>query len=63
MSKIRINISLDADTAERLKQYAWENHSSVSKAVSDLVWAAKIKNELFRGQQARIYSGQQVKSN
>ena len=48
--KKRINISMDFDTEERLRQYAWETHSSVSKAVSDLVWAAKVKNESIRGQ-------------
>ena len=51
MSKIRMNISVDEDTAERLRQYAWEHHSSVSKAISDLIWSAKVKNEQIRGQQ------------
>ena len=51
MAKIRMNISVDEDTAERLRQYAWEHHSSVSKAISDLVWSAKVKNEQIRGQQ------------
>ena len=50
MAKTRINISVDEDTAERLHQYAWEHHSSVSKAISDLIWSAKVKNEQIRGQ-------------
>lgn len=50
MSKTRINLSIDADTLERLRQYAWENHATVSKAVTDLVWAAKVKNVQVRGQ-------------
>lgn len=50
MSKTRINLSIDADTLERLRQYAWENHSTVSKSVTDLVWAAKVKNTQVRGQ-------------
>lgn len=50
MSKVRINLSIDADTLERLRQYAWENHSTVSKAVTDLVWDAKVKNVQIRGQ-------------
>lgn len=50
MAKTRINISVDEDTAERLRQYAWELHSSVSKAISDLIWSAKVKNEQIRGQ-------------
>lgn len=50
MAKSRINLSLDEDTKERLKTYAWEHHASVSKAVTDLVWAAKVKNTQIRGQ-------------
>lgn len=50
MAKTRINISVDEDTAERLRQYAWEQHSSVSKAVTDLIWSAKVKNGQIRGQ-------------
>lgn len=50
VAKSRVNLSLDPDTKERLKVYAWENHASVSKAVTDLVWAAKVKNSQIRGQ-------------
>ena len=50
MAKSRINLSLDPDTKERLRMYAWEQHASVSKAVTDLVWAAKVKNTQIRGQ-------------
>ena len=50
MAEIRINISVDEDTAERLRQYAWEQHSSVSKAITDLIWSAKVKNGQIRGQ-------------
>lgn len=50
MEKVRINLSVDTDTLERLKQYAWENHSTMSKAVTDLVWNAKVKNTQIRGQ-------------
>lgn len=50
MAKQRINLSLDADTVERLKQYAWENHSTVSKAVTDLIWKARVSNSQIRGQ-------------
>ena len=50
MAKSRINLSLDPDTKDRLKMYAWENHASISKAVTDLIWAAKVKNSQIRGQ-------------
>lgn len=51
MAKVRINISLDEDTAERLKQYAFENHKNVSQTITDWVWAAKVKGEQIKGQQ------------
>ena len=48
--KQRVNISLSEDTAERLRQYAWENHKNVSQAITDWVWSVKVKNEQLRGQ-------------
>ena len=50
MQKARIFITLDQDTKERLEMYAWENHSTVSKAVTDLIWNAKVRNSQIRGQ-------------
>ena len=50
MQKARICITLDQDTKERLEMYAWENHSTVSKAVTDLIWGAKVRNSQIRGQ-------------
>lgn len=50
MAKTKVNLSLDADTAERLKQYAWENHKTVSQAVTDLIWAQKVQYAQIRGQ-------------
>ena len=50
MAKTKVLLSLDPDTAERLKQYAWENHKSVSQAVTDWIWSAKVKNSQMRGQ-------------
>jgi len=48
--KQRMNISVTEDTAERLKQYAWEHHTTVSQAITDWIWSAKVKNEQVRGQ-------------
>lgn len=48
--KRRINISVSGDTEERLKQYAWEHHKTVSQAITDWIWAEKVKNEQIRGQ-------------
>lgn len=38
MAKTRINVSLDSKTVERLKEYAWENKTSVSGAIEDWIW-------------------------
>ena len=47
---IRVNISVTEDTAERLKQYAFEHHTTVSHAVTEWIWGAKVKNDQLRGQ-------------
>lgn len=48
--KKRVNIYVSVDTAERLKQYAWEHHTSVSHAITEWIWHTKVKNEQVRGQ-------------
>ena len=48
--KKRVNIYVSEDTAERLKQYAWEYHTSVSHAITDWIWHTKVANEQIRGQ-------------
>ena len=50
--KMRINISITPDTAERLKQYAYENHTNVSQAITDWIWSEKVKNAQVRGQES-----------
>lgn len=50
MAKVRVNVSLEQDTHDRLKQYAFENHTTVSAAITDWIWAQKVKNENFMGQ-------------
>lgn len=49
--RTKINLSLDQDTAERLKQYAYEQHKTISQAVTDWIWKEKVKNWNLRGQQ------------
>ena len=34
MAKVRVNISVEEDTLKRLKQYAYENHTTVSGAIT-----------------------------
>lgn len=52
--KTKINISLEEDTAERLRQYAFEHHTSVSGAITTWIWAQKVKGEVLRGQQVMM---------
>lgn len=49
--KTRINISITSDTADRLKQYAYEHHTTVSQAITDWIWSQKVKFENLPGQQ------------
>lgn len=50
MNKTRVNITLYPDTLERLKQYAFENHTTVSAVIENWTWSAKVKNSQIRGQ-------------
>lgn len=49
-TKTRINISITEDTAERLKQFAYENHTTVSQTITDWIWSKKVKGENLKGQ-------------
>ncbi len=46
--KTKVNLSLDFDTAERLKQYAFEQHKTVSQAVTDWIWREKITDWIWK---------------
>ena len=48
--KVRMNFSLDPDTAERLRQLAFEQHKTMSQALTDLIWKEKVTNSQIRGQ-------------
>ncbi len=50
-SKIRVNISITEETAERLKQYAYEHHTTVSQAITDWIWKQKVTCENIQGQE------------
>ena len=50
MAKVKLNLSLEEDTAERVKQYAYEHHMTVSQVVTEWIWAQKVKGENLRGQ-------------
>lgn len=50
MAKVRVNITLDPDTHERLKQYARDNHTTVSAAIEQWIWKQKVSNPQIKGQ-------------
>ena len=44
--KTKVNISLDADTAKKMKELAENSHKNVSQWVSDKVWETAKKEEM-----------------
>lgn len=48
--KVRMNFTLDADTAERLRQLAFEQHKTMSQALTELIWKEKVAYSQIRGQ-------------
>ena len=49
-TKMRVNISIDEATSERLKQYAADHHTTVSQAITDWIWSQKVSNGQIPGQ-------------
>lgn len=45
MAKIRINLSLDESTKERLERYAKQKHTTMSQLVTDFIWAQNVKDD------------------
>ena len=43
--KVKVLLSLDEATKARLEQYAFEHHTSMSQAITDIIWRLKIQNE------------------
>lgn len=44
-TKVKVNISVTPDTAERLKKYAEENHTNVSQAITSWIWSRELKRD------------------
>lgn len=51
MARDKVLLSLSPDTAERLRQYAYEQHKSMSQVVTDYIWSVKVKAVNLRGQE------------
>lgn len=47
--KSRINISLDEDTLQKLKEIAAKEHKNVSQWVTDQVWMTEKSSEREKG--------------
>lgn len=50
MAKVKLNLSLEPDTKERLESYAEEKHTTVSQLITDWIWTQKVKNNQVKGQ-------------
>lgn len=55
--KIKVTISIEQNTADRLKQIAYENHMNVSQYITQHVWKTKVKYENLPGQE-KLRGGQ-----
>lgn len=49
-NKKRVNIYITEDTDERLRQYAYEQHTTISGVITQMIWDAKVKYEQIKGQ-------------
>ena len=43
-------ITLTEDTDERLRQYAYEQHTTMSGVITKMIWEAKVKYDQMKGQ-------------
>lgn len=43
MGRIRINISIEEETKERLERYAEQHHTNISRAIEQWIWNEEIK--------------------
>lgn len=48
--KSKLNLYLEQDTIDRIRQYAYEHHMTASQAVTQWIWKEKMKNENLPGQ-------------
>ena len=50
MPKVKLNLSLEPDTKERLEDYAAEKHTTISQLVTDWIWSQKVKGGQIKDQ-------------
>lgn len=50
VAREKVLLSLAPDTAERLRQYAYEQHKSMSQVVTDYIWSVSVKYTNLPGQ-------------
>jgi hypothetical protein len=48
--QFKVSLSLTPDTAERLKQYAADHHTTMTQAVTDWIWKQKVSESPMKGQ-------------
>ena len=61
--KLRISISLDEETNQKLKELAMKNHTNVSQWVTDRIWeAADVSEEKDYQKKSRVAQLCQISS-
>lgn len=43
-TKCKLNLSVDNETRDRLQQYAYDHHTTVSQAITDWIWTQKVSD-------------------
>ena len=41
-TRCKLNLSVDEETRDRLQQYAYDHHTTISQAITDWIWAQKV---------------------
>lgn len=55
MGRIRLNITIEEDTRERLQQFADENHTTISRAIENWIWSEELKTKHSKVNGANMY--------
>ena len=43
-TRCKLNLSVDDETRDRLQQYAYDHHTTISQAITDWIWSQKVSD-------------------
>lgn len=43
-TRCKLNLSVDEETRDRLQQYAYDHHTTISQAITDWIWSQKVSD-------------------